>query len=381
MRQFQWEVKEMPIEQLIWRVGNTPIKLSGSSLTSENELEDMICKDISILNEEWLPIGRQVLTEHGGQIDILAINENGNLIIIELKKNKTSREVITQAIDYAAWVKKINLATIAGIYKDSREKLDSSYESLDQAIRDNFDKEFGEEEIDGSHQIVIVASSLDPSTERIVKYLNDYEIPINIMFFNVFKDGENRYISRAWLIDPAETQEHANLPKDSSNRVGWNKEYYVSFGHNMGRHWEDARRYGFISSGGGRWYSQTLKQLSEGARVWVNIPRTGYVGVGIVEETATIAKDFTVKINNRMIPIVDAPLELNEKEREGFLKKYANDEEKAEYFVRVRWIKNVPLNQAVKQLGFFGNQNSVCKPKVSGWIFTVDTLKKIWGVN
>ncbi|GAH47538.1 unnamed protein product [marine sediment metagenome] len=71
----------MPIEQLIWKVGTTPIKLSGSSLTSENELEDMICKDISILNEEWLPIGRQVLTEHGGQIDILAINENGNLII------------------------------------------------------------------------------------------------------------------------------------------------------------------------------------------------------------------------------------------------------------------------------------------------------------
>lgn len=371
----------MPIEQLIWKVGTTPIKLSGSSLTSENELEDMICKDISILNEEWLPIGRQVLTEHGGQIDILAINENGNLIIIELKKNKTAREIVTQAIDYASWVKKINLATIAGIYKDSREILHSSYESLDQAIRDNFGKKFSEEAIDGSHQIVIVASSLDPSTERIVKYLNDYEIPINTMFFNVFKDGENRYISRAWLIDPTETQEHANLPKDSSNRVGWNKEYYVSFGHNMGRHWEDARRYGFISAGGGRWYNRTLEQLSEGARVWVNIPKTGYVGVGIVEETATIAKDFTVKVNNRMIPIVDAPLELNEKEREGFLKKYANDEEKAEYFVRVKWIKNVPLNQAVKQLGFFGNQNSVCKPKVSDWIFTVDTLKKKWGVD
>ena len=81
-------MKQLPIEQLIWRVGTTPIKLSGSSLTSENELEDMICRDISILNEEWLLIGRQVLTEHGGKIDILAINENGNLIIIELKKIK-----------------------------------------------------------------------------------------------------------------------------------------------------------------------------------------------------------------------------------------------------------------------------------------------------
>ena len=61
---------------------------SASSLVSENELEDMICKEISILNENWLPIGRQVPTEHGGYIDILAIDENGNLIVIELKKTK-----------------------------------------------------------------------------------------------------------------------------------------------------------------------------------------------------------------------------------------------------------------------------------------------------
>jgi len=149
----------------------------------------------------------------------------------------------------------------------------------------------------------------------------------------------------------------------------------------MGRHWEDARKYGFISAGGGRWYSQTLNQLSEEDRIWVNIPRKGYVGVGIVEEPAVIAKDFKVKVENRMIPIIDAPLKLNERDREGFLKRYADNEEKAEYFVRVEWIKTYPITQAVKQMGFFGNQNSVCKPKVSAWIFTIDTLKKKWGVS
>ena len=82
-----------------------------------------------------------------------------------------------------------------------------------------------------------------------------------------------------------------------------------------------------------------------------------------------------------MVPILNAPLELNEKDKEGFLKKYANNEERAEYFVRVKWIKDVPIRQAVKQMGFFGNQNSVCKPKVASWLFTVDTLKKKWGIK
>ena len=372
----------MPVNQSIWKVSKTPERLPTSSLANENELEEMICNDIGILNDGWLAIGRQVPTAYGGSIDVLAMDANGNLIVIELKKNKTARDVVSQAIDYASWVKNIDSAKVASIYKNSKNKLKSSSESLDQALNKKFNKEFSEDEIKGSyHQIVIVASELDPSTERIVKYLNDYEIPINTLFFNVFEDGENRYISRAWLINPVETQEHANLPKDSSNRVGWNNEYYVSFGHNMGRNWEDARKYGFISAGGGSWYSQTLNQLTEGARVWVNIPRTGYVGVGIVEETATIAKDFKVAVNNKMVPILNAPLELNEKDKEGFLKKYANNEERAEYFVRVRWIKDFPIKQAVKQMGFFGNQNSVCKPKVSSWLFTVDTLKKKWGIT
>ena len=38
----------MPVNQSIWKVDDIPIKLSTSSLTSENELEEMICKDIGL---------------------------------------------------------------------------------------------------------------------------------------------------------------------------------------------------------------------------------------------------------------------------------------------------------------------------------------------
>ena len=370
----------MPVSQSIWKVDKTPAKLSTCSLESETELEDMICQDISILNEKWLPIGRQVATAHGGIIDILAIDESGNLVVVELKKNKTPREVITQAIDYASWVKTLDSAKISDIYKKYGKGINETYESLNEALNNKFSKSFSEDEINNAHQVVVVASELDLSTERIIKYLNDYEIPINTLFFNVFRDGENRYLSRAWLIDPAQTQEHANLAK-SGDTEPWNGEYYVSFGHNMGRHWDDARKYGFIGAGGGRWYSQTLNQLSKGDRVWVNIPQTGYVGVGIVEEPAVMAKDFKVTTESGELPITEAPLKLDEKIKEDYLKKLADDEERAEYFVRVKWQRSFPIKQAVSELGFFGNQNSVCKPRSSKWLFTIDTLKKKWDVD
>ena len=39
------------------------------------------------------------------------------------------------------------------------------------------------------------------------------------------------------------------------------------------RNWEDARKYGFISGGGDRWYSQSLQALRPGHRVFVYLPR------------------------------------------------------------------------------------------------------------
>ena len=38
------------------------------------------------------------------------------------------------------------------------------------------------------------------------------------------------------------------------------------------------------------------------------------------------------------------------------------DLERCEYFVPVQWLQTVPLEEAVHEIGFFGNQNTVCKP-------------------
>lgn len=43
-----------------------------------------------------------------------------------------------------------------------------------------------------------------------------------------------------------------------------------------------------VCAGGGSWYSRTLGLLEPGARVWVNVPSKGYVGVGRVTEVADL---------------------------------------------------------------------------------------------
>ena len=167
------------------------------------------------------------------------------------------------------------------------------------------------------------------------------------------------------MIPPEETQERSI---SKSAKEPWNGEFYVSFGHGEHRHWDDAKKYDFVSAGHGRWYSNTLNMLNVGDRIWVNIPKTGYVGVAKVIGDIARVEEYQFKNHQDKT--------LNELETSG---NYANfselDEDNAEYLVPVEWITSVPMNNAFSETGLFGNQNSVCKPTTPKWSHTIDRLK------
>lgn len=358
----------MPVQHAIWTVAAAPTLLPASALPSEQLLEDMIVRRPDIVSSEWMLIGRQEITSHGGRIDLLAITPDGSLVLIELKRNRTPREIVAQALDYASWVDQLRSEQIAKIYQRF-----SQGGSLDEAFRERFGAQLDEDALNQSHQIIIVAAELDDSTERIINYLSARDIAINVVFFRVFQHGAEQFLSRVWLIEPSETQ--ANVSTSvviKSQKEPWNGEYYVSFGNMESRSWEDARQFGFISAGGGTWYSQTLKSLSPGDRVWVNIPKTGYVGVGRVVETVVPVKEFTVQTPEGERPALEV-LKHADKYRLD-----ADDPDKAEYFVRVEWLDTLPETQAINEVGLFGNQNTVCQPLTIKWRHTVDRLKLLF---
>lgn len=89
----------MPIRHAIWKVGTKPEPLTEVSLGKEALLEQMIVEAPAILSDRWLLIGKQVRTSHGGFIDLLALNQDGQLIVVELKREMTPREVVAQALE------------------------------------------------------------------------------------------------------------------------------------------------------------------------------------------------------------------------------------------------------------------------------------------
>jgi hypothetical protein len=359
----------MPIGQGIWRISEgKPERIAFSPLRTESRLEESLIADFDILDADLLVIGRQVPTAFGKFIDVLAIDRDGNLTIVELKRDKTPREVVAQVLDYASWVSSLTHDQITGIF--------SSFcpgEVFEQTFVQKFEIEVPDE-LNEEHRLLIVASDLDPATERIIKYLSDgYGVPLNVAFFNYFKDGQSEYLTRTWLIDPNEAEAKTDASTRKRGREPWNgRDFYVSFGDSAWRSWDDATKYGFISAGGGKWYSRTLSMLTPGARLFACIPKVGYVGVGTVRSASVPIRDFIVERDGVTTPLLKLPLtatKMNHNEDKDDL---------CEWVVGVDWQKTVPAASAIWEKGMFANQNSASKLRNK---FTLEMLVQRFAVE
>ncbi len=86
--------------------------IAGSALSFERDLENSLVSDIGQL-EQGLAIynkddlyGRQLDTGAVGRLDILAVDEEGRLVVIELKAGEVGDQVCGQLLRYMGWVKR-----------------------------------------------------------------------------------------------------------------------------------------------------------------------------------------------------------------------------------------------------------------------------------
>lgn len=202
------------MEQIkMWEINDNISEIPKSSLDYEDRLEKWLINDISVLSNDLAIIGNQVTTPYGKKIDILAINSEGELIVIELKRDRTYREVISQVLDYATWVKDITydeinrILSLHGIGK---------YTLIDELFTTNFNKDFEEIDFNSDHKMLIVGSEIDDSTIRIIKYLSQepFNVNINAVNFNYFKNNNGKeYLAQSFILP------ESSLVTESKNKM------------------------------------------------------------------------------------------------------------------------------------------------------------------
>ncbi|MCY4164471.1 MAG: DUF91 domain-containing protein [bacterium] len=367
----------MAVEMAIWRMtGAEPQRLGLSPLDSEQRLEDMLARDPSVIGGDLLLLGQQVRTAHGGYVDLLAIDAEGCVHVLELKRDRTPREVVAQALDYGSWAAGLSIDDLADIYAAGAGTTENA-ESFEQAFAEQFDCPLPDT-VNEQQQFTIVASELDPTSERIVEFLAEsYGVPINAVFFRHFKDEGSEYLARIWLLDPQEAEAKAARSPRSKTRPWNGRDFYVVLGKSGEDRWPLAQKYGLLNGGGGLFYWQSLKHLRPGHRVFAYVSGAGYVGIGRVVGEMTLVRDAVVTVDGQAVPFVNLP-----EASEGYWQwaLTIDDMDLAERVVPVEWQHCIgDLDQAVWEKGLFASQHTACKLRDERTIATVEAAFGIDG--
>ena len=340
-------------------------QISGKSLTPakrkpldfETKIEAWVADDLTLIGVDGFVLGRQIATDHGKFIDILAMDEDGNLVIIELKRDRSPRDIVAQVLDYASWVRRLSTGDVHAL----AQTLDVS---LTKEYRDKFGTSLPQT-LNTSHQMVVVASEVDEGTKRIIEYLSEeHDVGINAAFFNVFESGGQEWLTTDALLDQEEVKDRAV----KKAQAPWSGYYYVTGGAEEDRPWADLRDHGFFTANGGQFYAKRLDQLSVGDKVFYYQKKNGYLGYGIVTSEKVAAADFALEDGRRLVEVLP----------KSYLTDDLDDPDLCAYVVGVDWQKAMPVNDARTFSGIFSNQNVVCKIRHQE---TADFLKEQFDVR
>jgi len=197
-----WEIIEGKLNPI-----NSTLADNGRKETEH--LEEWIKTKTDILGNDILIIGQQVYTK-SGPLDFLGIDNNGNLVIVELKRDKLARVVLAQAIDYASdlatWeIDKLSEICIAYTGNTLEDHLTAHFENI----------EIDDLTINQSQRLLLVGFSIEESLSRMIEYLSsNFDMAINAIVLNYVKTSNGtELLSRTVTIPEEIAKEKSNKKK------------------------------------------------------------------------------------------------------------------------------------------------------------------------
>ena len=168
-----------------------------------------------------LIIGRQVLTDLGKSIDLLGVDREGNVVVVELKRDRTPRDVIAQAFEYAAFAAKLDAAALEGILGEYRPGEPLGLAEQHRAYFDQIEAvAFNKDQ-----RIVIIGQQITPEIRQTALFLGSKGIRVTCVEFSFFQAAEGgRLLSQEIVVGG----QHARSPATGRSRKVTKEEFLES---------------------------------------------------------------------------------------------------------------------------------------------------------
>jgi len=203
----------------------------------EEHMEEFLRSNIEVIfqDETLLVVGKQVINKENGRSDLTAVDQNGNLVLIEIKRDiediKQRKESFEfQAIRYAASYAKIKttdelvdkiFTNYIEKYKDEFDLGDlTAYEKATRILNDFLEKNNALKTFNSKQRIILIASSFDNQTLSAVAWLISNNVDISCFELSPIKIGDNYFIDINRILPPPALEDFY-VEVDDKKRQGY----------------------------------------------------------------------------------------------------------------------------------------------------------------
>ena len=193
----------MTEELRLWFVGGSG-KVEPLSplqqMPTEMALEELLARNPEMLGSGLQLVGRQTRTK-SGWLDLLAVDQDGRLVVYELKRGTLARDAVTQVLDYASDLDAMSTSELAAhIAECSGNDRIQEIEDFEQWYADNF----GGDDLSRllPPRMVLVGLGVDPVAERMAKFISGGPVDLSVVTFHGFVRGEEKLLARQLDVVP-----------------------------------------------------------------------------------------------------------------------------------------------------------------------------------
>ena len=149
----------------------------------EEDLQGWVDRNPHLLNngQPMLSLGTEIKTQHDHYIDNLFLDGNGCLVVAELKRGKSPRDVTAQAVDYGAYASQLDWERVETLCLKRHGGT-----PLERAYRECLGHKLQKPPAP-DHRLLILAETYDPSVEDAAAYLNNIGVDLTLLAFRYFE--------------------------------------------------------------------------------------------------------------------------------------------------------------------------------------------------
>lgn len=169
-----------------------PIESIAETAT-EQLLEEALTGNPELLMPNLRLIGRQNETA-GGPLDLLGMDEDGRIVVFELKRGTLTREAVAQAIDYASFLADLEADELCRHIETNAGKGGTeTISDFSKWYQNQYQKPVADI---GPPRVVLVGLGADDRSKRMVAFLAKCDLDISLITFHGFRQGAQTLLAR-----------------------------------------------------------------------------------------------------------------------------------------------------------------------------------------